>query len=143
MRSVILNVVSRSQPILVNKVFFAVYQRVYEKINNTVQDGAFDFNNVDILIKAAMEAVDFISTSQSPPMSGTEKAEIAKKLIVSVLQDLGEKGKIPKDISDKIVLAVNTLGPIMFKLIVMATKGQFSLSHLFGADGKPGCCSVV
>lgn len=132
-----------------NKVFFAVYKRVYDQINSIVEDGNLDFTNVDILVKAAMEAVDFISSARNPPLSGTEKAEIAKKLIVSVLQNLSEKGKIPRDICDKVVLAINTLGPIMFKLIIMASKGQFNFSHLFGADGtgccgaKPGCCTVV
>ena len=133
-----------------DKVFFAIYQRVYDQINHLVSDGSLDFSNVDLLIKAGMEAVDYISADRVPAMSGTEKAELCKKLIVSVLQDLGEKGKIPKDICDKIVLAVNTLGPVMFKLIIMASKGQFNFAHLFGADGtgccgpaKPGCCTVV
>src|SRR4051812_17301559 len=102
-----------------DKVFFAVYQKLYDQISHIVDDGSLDFNNVDILIKSAMESVDFVSTDRTPPLGGTEKAEIAKKLIVNVLQDLGEKGKIPKDICDKVVLAVNTLGPVMFKLIIM------------------------
>jgi hypothetical protein len=131
-----------------DKAFFAVYQRVYDQINHIVEDGSLDFSNVDVLIKAGMEAVDFVSADRSPALSGTEKAEICKKLIVHVLQDLGEKGKIPKDICDKVVLAVNTLGPVMFKLIIMASKGQFDFAHMFGADGtgccaKPGCCTVV
>jgi len=130
-----------------DKVFFAVYQRLYDQINYIVEEGSLDFSNVDVLIKAGMEAVDFVSAARTPVLSGTEKAEICKKLIVSVLRDLSEKGKIPKDICDKVVLAVNTLGPVMFKMIIMASKGQFNFAHLFGAEGAgcsgAGCCSVV
>ncbi len=126
-----------------DKVFFAVYQRVYEQISDIVSDGALDFTNVDILIKAGMEAVEFVAAERTPPMSGTEKAEICKKLIVAVLRDLGERGVIPKDICDKIVLAVNMLGPVMFKLIVMATKGKIGINNMVGGDGPSKCCTVI
>jgi hypothetical protein len=77
-------------------------------------------------------------------MSGTEKSEICKKLIVAVLRDLGDRGVIPKDISDKIVLSVNLLGPVMFKLIAMATKGKIGINNIFtNDDGTSKCCIVV
>jgi hypothetical protein len=127
-----------------DKVFFAVYQRVYEQISDIVSDGTLDFTNVDILIKAGMEAVEYVAQDRVPPMSGTEKAEICKKLVVSVLRDLGDRKVIPKDISDKIILSVNILGPVMFKLIAMATKGKISINNMFtNADGTSKCCIVV
>jgi hypothetical protein len=132
-----------------DQVFFDVYQRVYDQINHIVADGSLDLGNLDMLIKAGMEAVDFVSASRTPALGGTEKAEIVKKLTVAVLKDLASKGKIPQNICDDIVLGVNLLGPVIFKLVIMASKGQFNLTHLFGADGtgccgaKSGCCSVV
>jgi len=127
-----------------DKIFFAVYQRIYEQISDIVSDGALDFTNVDILIKAGMEAVEFVAQDRVPPMSGTEKSEICKKLIVAVLRDLGDRGVIPKDISDKIVLSVNLLGPVMFKLIAMATKGKIGINNIFtNDDGTSKCCIVV
>ena len=127
-----------------DQVLFDVYSRLYDQINHIIADGNIDFSNLDLLIKASMEAVDFVSSQKTPPLDGTAKSELAKKLIVKVIQDLTDKEKIPKDIGDKIVLGINLLGPVIFKLVIMASKGQFNLQHLFGAEGcKPGCCIIA
>lgn len=117
-----------------DQILYDVYKQLYSQISNLVDGGGIDFSNVDLLIKASMEAVDFVSSTKNPPLDGMAKAEIAKKLIIRVLQDLTSKGKIPKDIGDKVVMAIEVIGPVMFKLIVMATKGQFDLNHLLNID---------
>lgn len=134
------------EPSTGDQVLFEVYTRLYDQISHIVDDGSIDFSNLDLLVKSAMEAVDFVSSQKQPPIDGTAKCEIAKKLIVKVIQDLTTKGKIPKNIGDDIVIGVNLMGPVIFKLVIMASKGQFNLISMFGADGsccKPGGCRIL
>jgi len=125
--------------------FFEVYENVYDQIHYMIKNGGLDFSNIDELIKSAMEAVDAVSDLKEEKISGTRKAELAKNVIVQVITHLGEEGTMDKDLSKKIVGAINTIGPVMFKLIIMADKGQFNLSNIKQTFSKvtQGCCPIV
>lgn len=125
----------------VDENFVEVYKIVFDQINVMIKQGGLTMTNIDELIKAGMEAVETVSSLHETPLSGTQKAELAKNVIVSVLQHLGEKEVMDKNLSDGLVTAVETLGPVMFKLIVLAFKGKMSLGN--GANDKSSttCCT--
>lgn len=114
------------------------YDQVYAQIENLVRHGSLDLGNVDDLIKSAMEVVEFLSTNIN--MTGTQKAEIAKGVIVRVIDDLKKKKKIEKELADGIIQGINLIGPVVFKLIIMADKGKFSFLHPKNKKGKKGGC---
>ena len=129
-------------------LIMVIYDQIYNHIAYIIRNGQLDLSNLDELIKAAMETVEYLGQSKS--LSGTQKAEIARQVIIEVIEDLQEKGKIEKKIADGIIQAIQVMGPVMFKLIIMADKGQFDFIHQAvsswcapgGCCAKP-CCTVV
>ena len=119
-------------------VFVDIYNLVYKEIDSLVTRGTLDFSNLDELYKIAMETVEFIS--QSKTMSGTRKSEIAKQVIIRVLEDLRDKGKIPEDVADPIIASVDMFAGTVFKMIIAVSKGKWNVQNTAGGDPQPGCC---
>ncbi len=136
----------------VDDIFTVIYDKVYGQIEYLVRNKSLDFSNVDDLFRATMEAVDYVS-NEGRYLSGTQKGAIAKQVIISILEDLIKDKKLEKELGRNIILAVDFLGPAVFKLITLASKGMINLIHGSSAapDGTPqppgvakkGCCSVV
>ena len=125
--------------------FFDVYEIVYDHIHHMISNGGLDLSSIDELIKESMEAVEAVSKLREEKLTGTRKAELAKSVIVQVLTHLGENGTMDKDLSQKIVSGINTVGPVMFKLIIMADKGQLNLGNIKETvkNVTQGCCAVI
>lgn len=125
--------------------FFEVYENVYDQIHHMINNGGLDISNIDELIKSAMEAVEAVSEMKDEKLSGTRKAEIVKSVITQVVSHLGEEGTMDPAMAKKIVDGINTIGPVMFKLIVMADKGQLNLGNIKQVISKvtQGCCGIV
>lgn len=134
---------------LADDLFVAIYDRVYGQIDYLVRNKSLDLSNVDELIKVTMETIDFIS-SEGKYLSGTQKGEIAKQVVIAIIKDLIKKKKIDSALGNNILLAVDFLGPAIFKLVALASKGMINLIHgsatpEVGPSGvaKAKCCSVL
>lgn len=125
--------------------FFEVYENVYDQVHYMIKHGGLDISNLDELVKSAMEAVEAVSDLREEKLTGTRKMELAKSVIVQVIKHLGETGNMDSDLAKNIVAGINMIGPVMFKLIVMADKGQFNLGHVKETLKKAtqGCCAVL
>lgn len=121
-----------------DRIFDELYDQVYTQIEHLANRGSLNLSTIDELIKIAMETVEFISSNRSK-LSGTQKSEMAKNVIVDIIQDLADRKKLNKDTAKQIIAAMEIMGPTMFKLIVMAYKGALDLGTRVTAKVKTKC----
>lgn len=127
-------------------IFVAVYNQVYNQIEFIAKKKALDVSNLDEVIKVTMEAIDFLSNDVKT-LSGTQKSEIARQVIVAILKDLIKRKKLKEEVGQGIIAGVQLLGPTIFKLVALASKGMINLIHGNSPQpngvAKPKCCSIV
>jgi hypothetical protein len=123
-----------------DRIFDELYEQVYTQIEFLTKRGALNIGTIDELIKIAMETVEFISSNRSK-LSGTQKSEMARNVIIDILRDLAKKKKIDKQTADDIIAAINLIGPAVFKLIILAYKGAIQLGTHVKNKVKKGCAT--
>lgn len=96
-------------------------------------------DTVKAVIKTAMESVDEISASLKTALSGQRKEQIVSDVIKIILNQAAERNLLSADLRDKLVSALDTLGPVVFQLIVAADKGDFDFQHIRDEVKKCGC----
>jgi hypothetical protein len=122
----------------VDTIFQQVQDLVAKKLSS-VLGKKFDLTTVAAVVKVSMESVDEISSGLKNVLSGARKEQIVSDLVKSLLNRAVDQNLLEAALRDKLVAALDTLGPVMFQLIVQASKGDFDLQHL--EDDVKGACS--
>lgn len=111
----------------------AVFQQILALVQTKLGDvlhRRVDLKKVADIVKSVMEKIDEISSALKQPLSGERKAQLAADLIKRILNDAAAAGYLDGALRDKLVSALDSLGPVMFQLIVSASKGDFDLAHI-------------
>lgn len=133
------NIVALGNRAVDDDVFTDVYKQVSNQIKALIVHGNLDVTNIDELFKDVMEAVEAIQNHHV--ISGTQKAAMAKGLLLQVLKDVYDDGKIDKGLYETAVALVETFGPVIFKLVSLASKGLIHINDMIGdAIENSACC---
>lgn len=130
--------VAAAGKIIDDSVFGDVYKQVSVQITALVEHGSLNFGNLDELYKDVMEAVEAVRNHHV--ISSTQKVSMAQGVIHAVLDDVYAHGKMTKEFYDKATQLVDDFGPLIFKLVVMASKGQVHINNAIEAIGESECC---
>ena len=121
-----------------DKVFTDLYTILYREIEGTIKRGALKIDNLDEVFRITMELVEWHSTYKGK-LSGTQKSEIGRQLIVKIIKDLVKRKKVDPSVGRDAVAAINLLAPVIFKIACLAQKGGIAIGE-FVKRKTAKCC---
>lgn len=119
------------------KEFADLFDKVVATVDGFLSGGALDLSNIDEVIKETMEAVELYGRAQQ--WSGTKKANIAKAIVLHVIDTIEARGKIDARTGDNLKVAATLMLPVIFKLVVLAADGKIAVAKLID-EAKAKCC---
>lgn len=117
-----------------------IYTVAKNKLPFLTQVGPIDITHITQIVQQAMTAADSVSATMRTYLTGATKQDFVIQVIKFILQELVTSGRLSSDLQTRVNAAIDTLGPVMFPLIVSASKGQLDLVHLEAAAAS--CCAA-
>lgn len=122
-----------------DQIIADIYSDMSTMIDAYLKNRSFDFTLLGEIIRISMESLDEFNAEFGNPFTSPKKSEVAKDLVIFILDDLAYKNRIDAKFKSEIVLSLDILYPILFRLIIMADKGEFNLKHL-NKQYSEKCC---
>lgn len=111
------------------------YTILYGQIEDIIANGA-NALNIALIVKAVIEAIDAVG--KFVEWDGPTKSKHAKELVMYILDDLHNNGKLSDELYCDLKTGFIILSESMFALAIIAAKGQLILQKAY-KDAQASC----